>query len=57
MVNAAGLILIGVGVLVAAATWRLRSPAAAVASPAIATGAGCVMAMIAELISFSLGAA
>jgi hypothetical protein len=57
VVNVAALIVIGASVLVTAVTWRLRSREAAVASTAIATGVGWVVAVVAEwLISFSLGA-
>ena len=58
VVNAAALIVIAVAIAVGAVTWKLRSPAAAVASTAIATGVGWAIAVLAEwLISFSLGAA
>jgi len=56
VVNIAALALIGLGVLVAVVTWRLRSPASAIKWTAIATGAGWLAAVIAEwLISFRLG--
>jgi len=56
VVNDGALAVIGLGVLVAVVTWRLRSPVAAIKSTAIATGAGWVAAVIAEwLISFRLG--
>jgi hypothetical protein len=49
--------VITVDVLVAVVAWRLRSPVAAIKWTAVATGAGWVVAIIAEwLISFSLGA-
>ena len=58
VVNVGALIVIALGALVAAVTWRLRSPGAAVAPTAIATGAGWAAALIAEwIISFWLGAA
>ena len=57
VVNLGALAMIGFGVLVAAATWILRSPLAAIIWTAIATGVGWVAAVIAEwLISFQLGA-
>ncbi len=56
VVTFGALAVIGLGVLVAVLTWRLRSPAAAIKWTAIATGAGWVAAVIAEwLISFGLG--
>jgi hypothetical protein len=58
VVNLGALTVIGLGVLAAAVTWRLRSPAAAIKWTATATGIGWVLAFIAEwLISFRLGAA
>ena len=58
VVNLGALAVIGFGVLVAAVTWILRSPLAAIIWTAIATGVGWVAVVIAEwLISFQLGAA
>jgi hypothetical protein len=57
VVDAGALAVIGLGVLVAAVTWKLRSPAVAVKWTAIATGIGWIAALITEwLISFQLGA-
>jgi hypothetical protein len=57
VVNVGALAVIGLDVLVAAVTWRLRSPTAAIKWTAIATGVGWVAVVIAEwLISFRLGA-
>ncbi len=57
VVNLGALAVIGLDVLVAAATWILRSPADAFKWTAITTGAGWVAAVISEwLISFWLGA-
>ena len=57
VVNAIGLMVIGLGALVATVTWRLRSPRAAITSAAISTGAGWAAAFIVEwVISFWLGA-
>ncbi len=57
VVNLGALTVVGVGVLVAAVTWMLRSLAAAIKWTAIATVAGWVAAVIAEwVISFKLGA-
>jgi hypothetical protein len=57
VVNIGALAVVGVQVLVAAVTWRLRSPAAATKWAAIAVGAGWFAALIGEwLVSFKLGA-
>ncbi len=57
VVNTGALVVIGLGALAAAVTWRLPSPTAAIKWSAIATGVGWVAAVIAEwLISFQLGA-
>ena len=57
VVNLGALSVIGLDVLVAAVTWRLRSRAAAIRWTATATGVGWVAAVIAEwVISFWLGA-
>jgi hypothetical protein len=57
VVNLGAVAVISLGVLVAAVTWIVRSPAEAIRWTAIATGGGWVAALIAEwLISFSLGA-
>ena len=57
VVNLGALTVVGVQVLVAAVTWKLRSPAAAAKWTAIAVGVGWFAALLGEwLISFSLGA-
>ena len=57
VVNLGVIIVAGLGALVAAVTWRLRSPSVATVATLIVTGAGWVVALIAEwIISFSLGA-
>jgi len=57
VVNLGCLVVIGLGVVLAAIAWRLRSPVDAIKWSAIATGAGWVAVLIAEwLISFRLGA-
>ena len=57
VVNSGALIVVGLGVLVAVATWILRSAAAAIRWSAIVTGVGWVVAIVGEwLISFKLGA-
>ena len=57
VVNAGAAAVLALDVLVAALAWLLRSPVAAVKWTAITTGAGWVVAVIAEwLLSFSLGA-
>ena len=56
-VNLGCLVVIGLGVVLGAIAWRLRSPVDAIKWSAIATGAGWVAVLIAEwLISFRLGA-
>jgi hypothetical protein len=57
VVNIGALTVVGVQVLVAVVTWRLRSPVAAAKWTAIAVGVGWFVALIGEwLISFKLGA-
>ena len=57
VVNIGALLVAALGLVVAAVTWRLRSPGAAVASTVVATGAAWVAVVIVEwILSFSLGA-
>jgi hypothetical protein len=57
VVNLGCVVVIGLGVVLAAIAWRLRSPVDAIKWSAIATGAGWFAVVIAEwLISFRLGA-
>jgi hypothetical protein len=57
VVNLGALIVVALDILVAAATWILRSPADAIKWTAIAAGAGWAAALIAEwVLSFWLGA-
>jgi hypothetical protein len=57
VVNLGALAVIAVGVITAAALWKLRSPVAGVVGAAMATGVAWIIAMIAEwVLSFSLGA-
>lgn len=57
IVNLGPLAVIGLSILVAAVTWRLRSAAAAIKWTAIASGVGWLAAIVSEwLLSFKFGA-
>ena len=57
VVNVVALVVIALGALAAAVSWKVRSSAVAVRWTAIATGLGWVVAIMAEwLLSFWLGA-